>query len=238
MSTPETELGWMVQGFGYFTDHLDALDDAALEKPSALPGWTRKHLLSHLGFNARAVGRLVHWAGTGQVTPMYPNTSARAEEIAEGAQWSASQLREFVRTEQAALDAAMRELDEAAWGAPVITGRGRTVPGAELPWMRTREVWIHAVDLDNGGDFTDFPAALIDRLVSEVVLKRRGGDAPNLTVRRTDRDPALVGGGPLEVSPGRVEGTAADLARWLTRRETRGVRTADGSPLPALGPWL
>ena len=30
------------------------------------------------------------------------------------------------------------------------------MPVAETVWMRTREVWLHAVDLDNGGTFTDF----------------------------------------------------------------------------------
>nr|WSY53877.1 hypothetical protein OG999_29680 [Streptomyces sp. NBC_00886] len=102
--------------------------------------------------------------------------------------------------------------------------------------MRTREVWIHAVDLNSGGDFTDFPPGLIDRLLSEAVNKRRAGDAPALAVRATDRD---VNG--LDVSPNSarpVQGTAAGLARWLTRWETRGVRTSDGSPLPVLGPWL
>ncbi|MGH3214672.1 MAG: maleylpyruvate isomerase N-terminal domain-containing protein, partial [Trebonia sp.] len=42
-----------------------ALDEAALGAPSALPGWTRRHLLAHVAANAGALGNLVHWAATG-----------------------------------------------------------------------------------------------------------------------------------------------------------------------------
>ena len=79
----------MTDGFQYLVGELSKLDDEALGEPSALPGWTRKHVMSHLGFNARAVGRLVHWARTGEVTPMYPGPTARAQEIDQVAQWTA-----------------------------------------------------------------------------------------------------------------------------------------------------
>jgi maleylpyruvate isomerase len=226
----------MTDGFQYFVGQLAEIDDGALGEPSGLPVWTRKHVVSHLGFNARAIGRLVRWARTGEVTPMYPDTTARQEEIEEGARWEAQLLREFVHTEQEALAGAMVALDDSDWSSQVITGRGRTVDAAELPWMRTREVWIHAVDLNVDGDFTDFPQAMIDRLVVDVVKRRRAGDEPTLDVRPTDR--SLSGLSNILDAPTQIEGTATDLARWLTRRETRGMRTSDGTPLPELGPWL
>jgi maleylpyruvate isomerase len=236
VSRPDLELRWMTDGFQYLVRQLSEIDDVALGEPSALPVWTRKHVVSHLGFNVRAIGRLVHWARTGEVTPMYPNTSAREEEIAEGARWEAQRLREFVHTEQEALAAALWALNDSDWSSQVITGRGRTVDATELPWMRTREVWIHAVDLNVGGGFTDFPRAMIDRLIVDVVTRRRAGEEPTLDVRPTDRN--LSGLTHIFDSPTQIEGTATDLARWLTRRETRGVRTSDGTPLPDLGPWL
>jgi maleylpyruvate isomerase len=226
----------MAHGFQYLVGALTKIDDEALGEPSALPGWTRKHVMSHLGFNAVAVGRLVHWARTGEATPMYPNPTARAQEIDEGSQWTARQLREFIHTEQKSLAEALDALDDPEWSAEVMTGQGRTVTATELPWMRSRELWIHAVDLNAGGDFVDFPAGIIDRLIVEAVNKRRGGDEQSLDVRPTDRP--LSGLVPIPGGPFLVEGTAADLARWLTRRETRGVRTSNGAPLPGLGPWL
>jgi len=232
MARPDEPLRWMTEGFDYFASHLGGLQDDQLTEPSSLPGWTRKHVIAHVGFNARAVGRLVRWACTGQETPMYPSPTTRAEEITEGAQWDARRLRRFVRDEQGALSDALNALDDLAWTAQVVTGQGRTVPAGELPWMRTREVWIHALDLGAGGGFADFPPAMLDRLITEAVAKHRAMGVPDLAARATDRAGRAVG------RSARVEGTAADLARWLTRRTPDGVRTADGSSLPQLRPWL
>src|SRR6266851_4262672 len=121
--------------------------DDELSAPSALPGWTGRHILSHVGHNARALGRLAHWAATGEPTPMYSGPSARAAEIALGARWDADRLRLFVEVEQDALAAAFEKLDVEHWATEVVTAQGRHVTAAALPWLRTREVWVHAADL-------------------------------------------------------------------------------------------
>jgi maleylpyruvate isomerase len=222
----------MTGGYAYFADRLAAIDDARLAEPSALPDWSRKHIVAHLGFNARALGRLVHWAKSGVETRMYADETARAEEIAAGATWSGARLRDFVSAEQGALVEALSGLSDANWSAQVVTGQGRSVPATEIPWLRTRELWIHSVDLGTEGDFDDFPPEMIDKLVTEVAAKRRAGESPTLEVRPTGR-PA---GRPVGRSP--IEGRASDLASWLTGRGDRGVRTSPGAPLPELGPWL
>src|SRR2546428_7133315 len=79
----------MTGGHRFFMAALAQVSDDQLSAPSALPGWTGRHILSHVGHNARAVGRLAYWAATGVPTPMYPGPTARAEEIALGAQWDA-----------------------------------------------------------------------------------------------------------------------------------------------------
>ena len=81
--------------------------------------------------------------------------------------------------------------------------------------MRTREVWLHAVDLGNGGSFTDFPADLVDRLLPDVEANwRRRGVGDLLLLQPTDR--AV----PAQPDPDATEvrGTAAQLARWATGR--------------------
>ena len=60
------------------------------------------------------------------------------------------------------LNVEWRDLSPAAWQAQVRTAQGRIVPAGETAWMRSREVWIHAVDLNNGGSFADFPPDLLD----------------------------------------------------------------------------
>jgi maleylpyruvate isomerase len=235
MSRPARYLEWMSAGYRYFATKLASLDDADLAEPSALPGWSRKHVVAHVGFNARALGRLTCWAITGEATPMYPTTTARADEIADGALWSASRLRALVDTQQRDLSAALTGMDDESWSATVTTAQGRSVPATEIPWLRTREVWVHAIDLDAGGDLDDFPADMLDHLLRDAVAKHRASDAPTLSVIPTDREVTACH----ETSPATaVEGRTSDLARWVTGRGTRAIRTVDRTPLPDLGPWL
>ena len=230
-------LAWMDEGYAYLAERMRLLDDERLGEPSGLAGWTRRHVIAHVGFNARALGRLVHWAATGERTPMYTDDRARAAEIEQGAVLPAPELRELVQTEQARLRAAMDGLDVAGWNATVVTGQGRQVPAREIPWLRTREVWVHAVDLRNGADFPDFPADLLDALITDVAaVWRRRQQPPALVVAPTDREREWRVDVP--GTPVRVLGRADDLARWLTGRGLREVRTSDGGPMPEIGHWL
>ena len=78
----EAELATVRQGTAFFGRNLDELSDAELDGDSLLPGWTRRHVVAHIGYNARAISRLIEWAGTGVETPMYEFAEARNNEIA------------------------------------------------------------------------------------------------------------------------------------------------------------
>jgi maleylpyruvate isomerase len=215
---PTRELDWMERGHRYFMSCLAGVDDARLSAPTTLPGWSGRHLLAHVGHNARALGRLAHWAATGEKTPMYPSPTARNSEIEAGADWAPHRLREFVVSEQDRLAAALGRLTEEQWQAEVVTAQGRTVPAIAIPWLRSRELWIHACDLPSTGDFADLPADFLDALIDDAASRRRSAQSIDL--------PAVLG------SP-------ADLARWLTGRgRSRRLRTADGTAPPDLPPWL
>lgn len=146
------------RGTAYFARHLTALSDEELSCPTLLVGWTRRAPVAHVGYNAAALGRLLDWAATGVETPMYESVEQRAREIDEGATHSAGSLRNLFTDNVIQIDAKWRNLPDPAWVAAVRTAQGRTVPASETAWMRTREVWIHAVDLDNGGVSTTFPS--------------------------------------------------------------------------------
>jgi maleylpyruvate isomerase len=229
-------LGWMSDGHRYFLGTMDELSNDDLTAPIALPGWTGRHLLSHVGHNARAVGRLAHWAATGEVTPMYAGPSDRAAEIELGAGWHPDRLRSFVEMEQDALATALEKLNAEQWAAEVVTAQGRHVTAATIPWLRTRELWIHAVDLHSAADFSDFPPALLDELIVDVLNRRRDVHGEVLHVRPTDRDLVPASDAP----PPTVwfEGRSADLVRWLTGRGTTDIAASDHSALPTLKPWL
>lgn len=170
-STDPEVLAWLLQarrGTAYFARKLNELTDAELAGDSLLAGWTRKHLVAHVGYNARALARLVEWAASGVENPMYPSASARNEEIALGATLSPIALRNLFDHAAIHLNVEWRDLPDDRWREEVRTIQGRTLPVSETVWLRCREVWIHAVDLGNGGRFADLPEPVLRRLHTEI----------------------------------------------------------------------
>src|SRR3954471_5387163 len=152
-SVPDQQLAGALllarRGQAYFSRKLNELRDDEFDAPSLLPGWTRRHLVAHVGYNARANARLVEWAATGVETPMYYSPTQREDEIEFGATLPIEALRNLSAHAAVHLNVEWRDLTEEAWSHEVRTAQGRLVPVRETVWMRTREVWIHAVDLDN-----------------------------------------------------------------------------------------
>ncbi|MEU4228499.1 maleylpyruvate isomerase family mycothiol-dependent enzyme [Nonomuraea sp. NPDC026600] len=231
------DLAWLDFGTAYFTACLDGAD---LDRPSRLPGWTGRHLVAHVACNASALGRLAHWARTGEETPMYASAEARDAEIEERARLSPADLVVLAEESAARLRTALEDLSAQQWDAKVRTAQGRMVPASEIPWMRAREMWIHAVDLGTGGRFEDFPPGFVDALLTDVTeLWVRRGQGPAVVLAPTDRqqvwrvtaEPAAGGADPSDV--GQVSGTAAELAAWVT-----GRGPAPDPEAPTLGRWL
>src|SRR5436305_1853009 len=71
---------------------VERLDDEAVRGPSALPGWTRGHLLTHLARNADGLRNLLVWAATGERHEMYRDPAARDADIEAGAGRTAAEL--------------------------------------------------------------------------------------------------------------------------------------------------
>lgn len=230
------------RGQAYYSRKLRELRDADLDTPSLLPGWTRRHLAAHVGFNARAVARLVEWAASGVEHPMYRSPNERAHEIEFGATLPPQAIRNLSAHAAIHLNVEWRDLPEDRWDFPVVTAQGRTVPVSETVWMRTREVWIHAIDLDNGGDFEDLSSDLLDRLLGDLLAvwrrKRAAAPCPNIILVPSDRDQrwVLADDEPEDLV---VVGSAAELVAWGTGR-TRGgsTATANGGTAPPAPAWL
>jgi maleylpyruvate isomerase len=226
----DTTIPWLRQGTELLLYTVDKLDGEAFAEPSALPGWTRAHVVGHVARNAQALVRLASWARTGVETPMYADRAQRAAEIEESAAYPPERLRRELHETAEALDAALARLEPEMWRAEVRSALGRAIPAAEVPWMRNREVWLHAVDLGTGVTMADLPADLVDLLLDDVtgMLSTKDG-CPPCTLRPTDRSREWrLGRGPSE---GTVAASAADVAGWLT-----GRMTLPGTP--ALPTWL
>jgi maleylpyruvate isomerase len=222
------------RGTAYFARSLAELTDDDLDGDSLLAGWTRKHVIAHVAYNAAALCRLMAWAATGVETPMYESPEQRSQEIKQGATLSAAALRNLFDHTVARLAEMWRHLPATGWDADVRTAQGRTVPAAETAWMRTREVWIHAVDLDNGARFGDFPDIVLDSLLADIVGMWRTKDLGADLVLHIDGRASLAIGEGCDARV--VGGPLAAVVRWAAGRGAIGL-TANGE-VPQPPPWL
>ncbi|MFI6501826.1 maleylpyruvate isomerase N-terminal domain-containing protein [Nonomuraea typhae] len=187
--SPNAVAAWLATGTEMFLAAVDGLPGPAFAAPSLLPGWSRAHVVAHVHFNAEALRRLTHWARTGEPTPMYPG-GRRDAEIQDGATQPPGHLRDLVRASAAALAADFAGLSADALANTVVTAQGRSVPAAEIAWLRAREVMVHTVDLDTGIAFPDLPEDFTTALVADVIAQRcRAGEAAGLASWLTGRAP-------------------------------------------------
>lgn len=208
-------------GTSFFRRALDRVDDDALDGPSLLPAWDRRHLVAHVGYNARAVARLVDWAASGVENPMYSSPRARAEEIELGASLNPEALRNLCEHAAIDLDVRWRDLPDERWQARVVTAQGRDVPASETVWMRTREVWLHAVDLDSGARLEEVPRAVLLRLLGDVLKAWAGRKETPVRLEVGDAlpgEPPALGAPPDTPGVVSVSGGLAALAGWATGR--------------------
>ena len=66
--TLEVSLSWMETGTNLCLRAIGGLHDDEFAQPSALPDWTRAHVIAHIDGNARALSNLVTWAAIGART--------------------------------------------------------------------------------------------------------------------------------------------------------------------------
>lgn len=209
-------LEWLDAGTTRLFDLVSALP--SLAAPSLLDGWTRHTLVAHLALNARALHNLVDWARTGVETPMYPDADVRATDIATLAARPEAEVRQSMLDTDAAFQAALRSLPPSAFSAPVRTAQGRSIPASEIPWMRNREVWVHAIDLDAGATFSEIPADVLAALLDDASsLMSTRPAAARVTAHATDVDRTWsFGPSPVEV----VSGPLAQVCAWALGRRT------------------
>ena len=238
-SAPHADLSLARRGTAYFARKLNELTDADLDGPSLMPSWSRRHVIAHVGYNARALTHLTEWARTDVETPMYSSPEVRERQMARGVTLPARALRHLFEHAAVHLNVEWRDLTDEQWDHPVTTAQGRSIQVRETAWMRAREVWVHAIDLDNDGSFLDFPREFVDRVTADVFgAWARRGESVDLTIALTDR-PKQTDAGTTVLGAGgpTVTGAAADVARWLTGRGARRLQSSSGA-LPDIPRWF
>ncbi len=210
MRTLDDARRWIAVGNELILGAVAGLDEGEFDAPSGLPGWNRRQLVAHVASNAEAIGHLVHWAATGEETPMYASPDVRATGIEQGLSMSAETLETWCKATAQDLDLAMDRLPIRRWQVQVRTAQGRTVPASETPWMRAREVCVHAVDLEAGVAFADLPEDFNNALCADILRKR----------------------GMAQIPPDVADAELADRTAWLAGRPHQLAAAPD------LAPWL
>jgi maleylpyruvate isomerase len=134
---------------------VDLTDDEA-RAPSALPGWTVGHVLSHLARNAEAHVHMAEGIARGEVPAMYPSAQARHDGIEAGAGRPADRLVADVRASADAVHAAWAALGAGHWETGGALTRSGRLPASYLPMARWREVEIHHADLGRAFGWEDW----------------------------------------------------------------------------------
>jgi maleylpyruvate isomerase len=239
--TPEAMLEQAAAGTAVFEAAArDAAGHGGLTQPSGLPGWTQGYVVAHVARNADALVNLLTWARTSVKTPMYASREARAAQIEADAQRPDGELLEQLTAASARFARAAEATGGDSWLATVQTALGKTVPASEVPWMRTRETWVHAVDLGGAVTLADVPRPVTELLLDDAVADFAGRpEVPAVVLRAADTTRNWVLGAPAGDPAAEVTGATASLAAYVMGRPVPGPLEADGGQaVPQLPPWL
>jgi maleylpyruvate isomerase len=221
-------LAAVIEAHGRLERLVAGLDDQQVAEASALPGWSRGHVLAHLTDNARMFARLAEHALRGELVATYDGGMDERNAIIDAtAGRSAAEHRAELAGRTAQLQAVWARTGDQDWSRPVTF---RNADLAATVWARWREAWIHMVDLELGVRPDDWPEDLAAHAIDFLL-----GRLPTGTrVRAEDvgRQWSVGDGPPGTVVTGRVR----DLAAWLAGR-TPAVSPVAAEGLPALGPW-
>jgi maleylpyruvate isomerase len=225
------ELDTLAESADRFLGAVRALIDDDVLQPSALPGWSRAHLLAHVAQAADSRTGLLRAAQAGLAGEQYPSEQARADAIEAGARRPAAVIRADVNRAVAECLTAMRQHPAGLWDAPAIWLRGgrRPVRGA-VASLRS-ELEFHHVDLAAGYAPDDWPAEFVAtelRLVTALMDHR--ADAPPVTLIAASA--VRVG----TVPPIDVTGPPAAILAWLSGRGDGSGLDGGGAGLPSLPP--
>lgn len=241
---PAALLDQLADASGHLADDARALDDEAVREPSALAGWTRGHVLTHLARNADALRNLLEWAVTGERRDMYPSPEEKTADIEAGA------LRPAAEIAADLAEAGQRFIDQAAgltgaqWQARVERRVGGPYPAARVPWWRYEEVLIHHVDLRTGFSPAHWPAEFtgpaLEMTVERFCSDAYGVKAPAFRLYAEDTARTLgVRCDPTEKEPLLVRGPEPALLAWLIGRASGdGLVVEPFDALPALPAWM
>lgn len=165
-AAPHRELSWARRGTAYFARKLNELSDADLDGSALVAGWSRRHVVAHVGYHARKLSRLVEAARKGAAEETLPESEPLNEDINFGSTLPAHALRYLFAHSEVHLNVEWRDLHAEGWRAAVRNLAGEMIQIQDTPRLRALEVWQMAINLANGGRYADVPPELLKELKS------------------------------------------------------------------------
>lgn len=223
---------------------ISAVEQASpedLAAPSALPGWTRGHVLAHIDGIGRALARQRDYAARGEVVDVYDGgPGGREAAIETGAtRTQGEHLQALTALQDEHRDAWLEE-DSLVWFTPVRYRDGIVVDVA-LAWWR--EVSIHQIDLDLGIDAAEvWSQSLCEHLLDFLSVRLPSGPLIELDAFEPGvRYVVAADSQTPPTTPVTVTGPLTSITGWLAGREVHPLPIAtsdeDAVDLPELGPW-
>ncbi|MDQ1057832.1 maleylpyruvate isomerase [Arthrobacter globiformis] len=242
--TPDTLLAELHKAADAVSSLAAKLTEADVPAPSALPGWTRGHVLAHITGISNAMARQLEYAARGEAVELYDGGyDGRTKAIEMSAGHALEQHRADL---DAALERALRAFDSleadtgsdaagaGGWRAPISYRGGVVLDGGLALW---RELVIHASDLNTGRGPETWSRQFCEHLLT--FLAARVPEDQKLVLQPLGMPPVTIGTGGRSTV---VSGMVTDIAAWLAGREPslgslRASAAADGVDLPELLPW-
>ncbi|MER7754215.1 maleylpyruvate isomerase family mycothiol-dependent enzyme [Kitasatospora sp. NPDC097643] len=219
---------------------VGTLTDRQAREPSALPGWSRGHVLTHLARSADVYRWLLTVARTGVEPGPRADADALERALREGAGRGAAELVADLRGSLALL------LDEAT---ALPADRRATLVTALAGWRHPawftlhrcwRELETHHADLNLGYGTADWPADYLGWALDDTVAALAARAFPLARIEAQDLGrvwlPAPTGPAAPAGDAPTVTGPAHLLLAWLAGRG-RDARLRSDQPLPAPPQW-
>ncbi|MEI8410201.1 MULTISPECIES: maleylpyruvate isomerase family mycothiol-dependent enzyme [unclassified Kribbella] len=205
---------------------LADLDDDTARADSALPGWSRGHVITHIANFSEAMTRQVEEALQGRLVEVYDGgRPARDAGIEAGAGRSAAELKQHVLEATTALLAAWDKVGPDDWERPVMHRNSNLAAAIDATW---RELAVHTVDLALEPTADEWPKEFCLHLLD--FLRARAPEGTHLILRATDGTTWETGTGEEVV----LTGTLPALTAWYAGRTPPTPITG---PTPNLLPW-
>ena len=231
------ELAALAQSADRFLGAVRTLADDDVRQASALPGWTRAHLLTHVAQGADSRTGMLRAARSGLTGEQYPSEQARAGAIEAGARRPAAVIRADVDRAVEECLTAMRQHPAGLWDAPAIWLRGGRGPVRGAVASLRSELEFHHADLAAGYAPDDWPAEFVATELPRVTaLMSHRADAPSMTLIAAAAAAAAAAVRIGTVPPVDVTGSPAALLAWLSGRGAGSGLDTGGAGLPSLPP--